>query len=103
MAEMAGTVILRFAEKKAFDIEAEAKKERPWNDQTGAAKAELSTSVSNPRPNIVRISLIHGVEYGVFLELAREKKYAIIEPTLNKMAPEAIEELKDIMKEMVII
>jgi hypothetical protein len=100
MAERAGAVILLYAKTKAPVIEAEMKGTRPWTDQTGAAKASLRVSVSNPEPNIVRMTLAHGVHYGIWLELANEKNFAIIEPTLRYSAPEVIEELQGIMGEM---
>ena len=100
MAEKAGAVILQYANTKAPIIEGDMKTNRPWTDQTGAAKARLNTSVSQPESNIVRITLAHGVDYGIWLELAHEKNYAIVAPTLRKMAPEVIEDLKGIMGEM---
>jgi hypothetical protein len=46
------------------------------------------------------MSLAHGVDYGICLELAHEKKNAIIAPTINKFAPEVVEDLRGIMGEM---
>ena len=100
MAERVGAAVLLYAGTKAKVIEGEMKTNRPWTDQTGAAKARLNTSVSQPEPNIVRITLAHGVDYGIWLELAHEKNFAIVAPTLRKMAPEVIEDLKGIMGEM---
>jgi hypothetical protein len=74
---------------------------RPWTDQTNQAKARLHTSVSQPNPNIVRITLAHGVNYGIWLELANEKKYAILAPTVNKFAPKIVEDLEGIFGKMV--
>jgi hypothetical protein len=53
MAEKAGAAVLLYAGTKAPIIEADMKSNRPWNDQTGAAKASLNVRVSNPKPNIV--------------------------------------------------
>ena len=100
MLEGAAPVILKYAETKAKVIESEMKKDRPWTDQTGSAKARLNTSVSTPNENTVRITLAHGVNYGIWLELAKEKKYAVIAPTLKKMAPEIVEDLQGIMEKM---
>jgi hypothetical protein len=64
------------------------------------AKATLRGDVTQPEENIIRIVLSHGVDYGIWLELAKEKKNAIIAPTVRKFAPEIIEDLQGIMGEM---
>jgi hypothetical protein len=94
MAADAMPRLLDYAKTKAPVIEAEMKGTRPWTDQTGAAKAELRVSVSQPDSNTVRMTLAHGVKYGIWLELANEKNFAIIEPTLQYSGPEVIEDLK---------
>jgi phosphopantothenoylcysteine synthetase/decarboxylase len=99
-AERMGAAVLLYAGTKASKIEADMKVNRQWTDQTGAAKANLNASVSQPNPNIVRITLAHGVNYGIWLELAKEKKYAILAPSVRKFAPEVIEDLKGIMGQM---
>ena len=96
MAEKAGAVILQYANTKAPIIEAEMKGTRPWTDRTGRAKSALNVRVSNPKPNIVRMTLAHGVDYGIWLELANEKNFAIIAPTLRYSGPEVVEELQGI-------
>ena len=101
VAERAGAVVLLYAGTKAQIIESDMKVNRPWNDRTGAAKAELRTAVTRPEQDIVRITLAHGVNYGIFLELAHEKKNAIIAPTIDKFAPEVVEDLQGIFGEMV--
>lgn len=99
-AERMGAAVLLYAGTKAKVIESDMKVNRPWTDQTGAAKAELNTSVSQPEPNIVRITLAHGVDYGIWLELAHNKNFAILAPTVRKFAPEVVEDLKGIMGNM---
>ena len=98
MAEKAGAVILQYCQTKAPIIEAEMKGTRPWKDQSGGAKATLNVRVSNPEPNIVRMTLAHGKDYGIWLELANEKNFAIIEPTLRYSGPEVVEELQGIFE-----
>ena len=100
MSARLGAVVLLYAGTKASVIEADMKQERPWTDQTGMAKARLSTSVSQPNDHTVRITLAHGVDYGVFLELAKEKKNAILAPTVKKFAPEIVEDLNGILEKV---
>ena len=99
-AKRAGAVVLLYAGTKATVIESDMKVKRPWGDDTNAAKDRLNVSVSQPNPNIIRMTLAHGVNYGIWLELANEKKYAIIAPTVNKFAPEIVEDLRGIMEKM---
>ena len=68
----------------AMEITADAKRNRPWTDRTGMAKATLNTTVSQPQNNKIRLTLAHGVWYGKYLEYCHGKKYAIIMPTLKK-------------------
>ena len=72
-----------YASTKANELEALMKANRKWTDRTGMAKARLNASISEPDENTIRITLAHGVEYGIWLELANEKNFAIIAPTLN--------------------
>lgn len=84
---------------------AEAKKNAPWQDQTGDARSELMaryrTISQSAAVDIVNVYLEHGVEYGVFLELANNSRYAIIHDTLvrnrrkiEKILQEALKDFK---------
>lgn len=88
---------MMYATTKATELESKMKTNRPWTDRTGMAKATLNAKVSQPDKNKVRITLAHGVEYGIDLELARERKYAIVYPTLVQEGPHVAAGLKDLM------
>ena len=93
-------VVLNYARTKASVIQGDMQNKsptHPWVDRTGAAKARLTATVSMPNDHTVRITLAHGMDYGIFLELAREKKHAMIAPTVKKYEPEIIEDLNGIM------
>ena len=64
------------------------------------AKAMLSARVSQPSKNIVRITLAHGVDYGIWLELAHGKNYAIIAPTVREEGPRIIKDLDNLMSKL---
>lgn len=100
MSTKLGAVVLMYSATKASEIEGKMKKNRPWTDRTGMAKAMLNAKVSQPSQNIVRITLSHGVDYGIWLELAHEKNYAIIAPTINEEAPKIIEDLENLMSKL---
>lgn len=100
MSVKLGAVVLMYAATKASEIESKMKINRPWTDRTGMAKALLSAKVSQPNSNIVRITLAHGVDYGIWLELANEKNYAIIAPTIDEEGPRIITDLNDLMNKL---
>lgn len=71
-----------YAETAAKKLGGHAKKTAPWTDRTGAARNRLE-GTTQPMPTAIRILLAHGVDYGLWLELAMEKKYAVIQPTID--------------------
>ena len=100
MSVKLGAVVLMYAATKASEIESKMKINRPWTDRTGLAKARLSAKVSQPSSNLVRITLAHGVEYGIWLELAHGKNYAIIAPTVNEEGPRIVSDLNNLMSKL---
>lgn len=97
MGPKVGTALLMYMSTKTKSIESSMKVNRPWTDRTGMAKATLSGTLSQPSPDLMRITLAHGVEYGIWLELAHEKNYAIIAPTISKEGPRLMEGLNKFM------
>lgn len=93
-------LMLMYANTKAPQLEAYMKLHRPWTDRTGMAKATLNARVSQPKETVVRITLAHGVDYGIWLELAHNKNYAIIGPTINTQGPVVESELANIMSKL---
>lgn len=100
MSTKLGAVILMYAATKASEIESKMKTNRPWTDRTGMAKATLNTKVSQPSKTIVRITLAHGVSYGIWLELAHGKNYAIIAPTIREEGPRIVGDLNNLMSKL---
>ena len=86
-----------YGDTVAKKLEASAKSNRPWTDRTGRARQSLNSG-SELVGNKVRVSLAHGVDYGIWLELCNEGKYSIIMPTINKEGPAVMEGLKKILK-----
>lgn len=100
MSVKLGAVVLMYASTKASDIQAKMKLNRPWTDRTGMAKALLNAKVSQPNKDTIRITLAHGVDYGIWLELANEKNYAIIAPTIREEGPRIVEDLNNLMSKL---
>ena len=78
--------VVLLAQRWAGTLEAQAKTDASWTDRTSNARNGLF-GVTEIRGNEVIIRLGHTMEYGVFLELANEGKYAILKPTINSAAP----------------
>lgn len=91
--------VLMYATTKAKVLESKMKMNRPWTDRTGYAKAMLSATVSRKLFG-VRITLAHGAPYGVWLELAHEKRYAIVGPTVNTEGPVVFSDLSGLLSKM---
>lgn len=66
----------------ALHGESYAKVSAPWTNRTGAARAGLSGK-SSVRNASGAITLSHGVDYGIWLELAHGRRYAILPQTLQ--------------------
>lgn len=95
-----GAVILMYSANYASQMKAYMKVNRPWTDRTGRAKSSLDAKVSQPNSTTVRITCSHGVDYGIWLELAHGKRFAIVAPTIRAFAPKMIRGLHTIFGEM---
>lgn len=95
--------LLMYAATKAKDMEFKMKHNRPWTDRTGMAKQNLRAQVSRPSATVVRITLSHGVNYGVYLELSHSKKYAVIKPTLDAEAPKVIKGAQGLLNKVKVV
>lgn len=88
-----------YAETQAEQLEGYAKEHRPWTDRTGDARKRLKGYVTDI-PNGYRINLAHGVDYGIWLELANEKRFAILEPTIRLQGPMVLKGLKGLLERL---
>ncbi|MBP3930990.1 MAG: HK97 gp10 family phage protein [Peptostreptococcaceae bacterium] len=86
-----------YADTVAKKMEAHAKSNKPWTDRTGRAKQSLNSSWSW-RGDVARVELSHGVDYGIYLEFCNERRFSVISPTINYIAPKAIKGLNNIIK-----
>lgn len=74
-----------------------------WKDQTTHARSFLKATVKWTNTNTLMVALSHGVDYGIYLELANEGKYAILERSIQEFAPKFIEDWKKIIQETKVI
>ena len=82
MSERADAAVRVFAEQGATKLRSYAQSNAPWTDRSGAARQRLNAYVSATATGY-RITLAHGVDYGIWLELAHEKRFAIIPQTID--------------------
>lgn len=77
-------------------IEAYMKENAPWTDRTANARQTL-----NVRPefeeHLTTIFLAHGMDYGIYLELAHAGVWAIINPTLDIFGPKVWDSVEQIL------
>ena len=78
--------IVAAANYVAPQAEAHMKTTAKWTDRTGAARNGLRAKVETGG-DTTAIILYHSVHYGIWLELRWGGKYAVIEPTVQHMAP----------------
>lgn len=84
----------------ATEIETYAKARAPWTDRTGLARQTLNAKANKAREGtltVLGIVLAHGMPYGYWLEVAHNKKYAIILPTLEATGPQVMEMLNEVI------
>lgn len=87
--ERTEAAVQELANRGATRMEDFAKSNAPWTDRTGEARRTLKGSTSKIE-NGVRITLSHGVDYGQYLELAMEMRYAIIMRTIREVGSKEI-------------
>lgn len=90
-------VSLMYADTQASHLRSYMQTHRPWRDRTGEAKRRLNAQVSQPNDHTIRLTLSQGVDYGFWLEMANEKKYAIVQPTLETKSQEVVAGFEKLM------
>jgi hypothetical protein len=81
----------------AAKSEAKAKTDRTWKDRTANARQGLHAGTQWDSATALIIYLAHSVDYGPYLELCNDGKYAIIEKTLNSFRKELLDSVKAIL------
>lgn len=79
--------VVALANNWAGQLEGRAKANAPWTDRTANARNGLFGS-TEVRGNETFIRLGHSVEYGIFLELANDGRFAILKPTIDRAVPD---------------
>lgn len=95
----AATFVLRFEVAMAAytagfakEVENYAKENAPWEDRSGDARAGLKAE-GRQRLTSYTIVLYHTVDYGIWLEVRWDGRYAIIVPTIVHMGHELMDRM----------
>ncbi len=86
-----------YADTAAKKMEGEAKSKAPWIDRTSNARQSISGNHGWDGKTL-KIVLSGGMNYSVYLELAYEKRYAILVPTIERNAPEILRGYQKLVK-----
>lgn len=86
-----------YAHAVAKKLEAEAKRDAPWTNRTGNARNSIQ-GTAGWDGDTLKVILSGGMHYSVYLELANEKKYAILKPTIDKNAPKILRGYQKLVK-----
>ena len=78
------------ADTAAEAMESYAKETARWTDRTGNARQRLKGSTRWEEAALIA-AISHNVDYGIWLELCNEKKYAILEEALESQAQNLID------------
>lgn len=70
-------------------VEEYARTNAPWEDRTGDARAGLHAEAKSSGGDIV-LTLEHTVEYGLWLEVIQNGRFATIMPTIEAKAPQVL-------------
>lgn len=81
------------------EMEAYAKANAKWTNRTGNARQKLNGDAYWVDSKILETVLAHQMDYGVWLELANGKKYAILEKSMKEVAPELIKQYQRLVKD----
>lgn len=85
-------------DRYAATMEADAKPNASWEDRTGHARQGIFGETAVFSDETLRVRVAHTMEYGVHLELANSGRYAILEPTVKKHAPDFFQDAERIVK-----
>lgn len=80
-------------------METYAKTNARWTDRTGNARQRLQGSTRWEGSALIA-AISHNVDYGMWLELCHEKKYAILEEALNSQAQNLLDSYKRFLNKL---
>lgn len=77
-------------------LEAEAKKEGPWTDRTGLSRKTIEGGKKWDGDKCA-VYVSGNTQQFPFLELCNDKKYATLQPAVDKLSPEILRGMKNLL------
>jgi hypothetical protein len=75
------------------------KQNAPWTDRTSAARTGIF-AIANSGNNYEEIFMAYSVYYGIWLEVANDRRYAVITPAMRIMGKELMDSLQHLLDRM---
>ena len=85
-----------YADTAAIKLQNYAQANAHWTDRSGSARQRLK-GYRETRADGYRLNIAHGVDYGIWLELAHEKRYAILPETINQCSGDIMKGFENLM------
>lgn len=95
----ANVAIKMYATEGSKKLENYAKTHKRWINRTGHAVQRLKGYIEEGI-NKILVCVAHGVDYGIWLEVAHEKKYAILEQSVMMNTKEILEGYKGLIEKL---
>lgn len=86
-----------YADAAGEKLEAEAKDNAPWTDRTGLSRETIEGG-NEWDGDECYIYVAGNTDYFPFLELCHDKKYATLKPSLDKLSPEIIKGMENLLR-----
>lgn len=87
------------SDSAAKQMQAYAQANAKWTDRTGNARQRLlGTAEWTKDRKVLETVICHQVDYGVWLELARKGKYAILDEALKAVAPDLLAQYQRLVR-----
>lgn len=84
-------------EELADEVEEYMRLNAPWEDRSGEARSGLVAEYNESGLFKHQIVLYHTVEYGIWLEVRWNGRFAIIQPTLEHFGPRVMGGLEGVL------
>lgn len=91
--------IKMYATEGAKKFQNYAKTHKRWINRTGHAQQRLTGYVET-KGDKTNVCIAHGVDYGIYLELDHERRYAILEETVQQCGTEVLEGFSNLMSKL---
>lgn len=95
-----GSALFMLSDTVGKEMENYAKKYAPWTDRTTRARTSLLGGARAIGKHRIDIFIAHGVYYGVYLEYAMQKRFAILHPTARTYQPILIQKIQQLLKKL---